>query len=90
MRQLKESGAKEVVLLGQNVNAYGKDLGLEDGFTGLLKATAETGIDRIRFYTSHPRDYSVTTIDAMKEYPNIMPSLHLPVQRAALLSGIRS
>lgn len=80
VRQLKESGAKEVVLLGQNVNAYGKDLGLEDGFTGLLKATAETGIDRIRFYTSHPRDYSVTTIDAMKEYPNIMPSLHLPVQ----------
>ncbi len=80
VRQLKESGAKEVVLLGQNVNAYGKDLGLEDGFTELLKATAETGIDRIRFYTSHPRDYSVTTIDAMKEYPNIMPSLHLPVQ----------
>lgn len=78
--QLKESGAKEVILLGQNVNAYGKDLGLEDGFTGLLEKAAETGIERIRFYTSHPRDYSVTTIDAMRRYPNIMPSLHLPVQ----------
>jgi len=77
---LKESGRKEVVLLGQNVNAYGKDLGMEDGFTELLEACGETGIERIRFYTSHPRDYSVSTIDAMKKYPNIMKSLHLPVQ----------
>lgn len=80
IRSLKARNFKEVILLGQNVNAYGKDLGEEDGFTELLKASAETGIDRIRFYTSHPRDYSPTTIDAMKEYPNIMPSLHLPVQ----------
>ena len=80
IRDLKARNFKEVILLGQNVNAYGKDLGEEDGFTELLKASAETGIDRIRFYTSHPRDYSPTTIDAMKEYPNIMPSLHLPVQ----------
>ncbi|MBR3310601.1 MAG: tRNA (N6-isopentenyl adenosine(37)-C2)-methylthiotransferase MiaB [Solobacterium sp.] len=80
IRELKAKNFKEVILLGQNVNAYGKDLGEEDGFTELLKASAETGIDRIRFYTSHPRDYSPTTIDAMKEYPNIMPSLHLPVQ----------
>ncbi len=78
--QLKENGAKEVILLGQNVNAYGKDLGIEDGFTKLLEQAAGTGIERIRFYTSHPRDYSVTTIDAMQKYPNIMPSLHLPVQ----------
>ena len=80
VRELKESGAKEVILLGQNVNAYGKDLGIEDGFTKLLEETAKTGIERIRFYTSHPRDYSVSTIDAMRKYPNIMPSLHLPVQ----------
>lgn len=80
VEQLKQSGAKEVILLGQNVNAYGKDLGMEDGFTELLKKVAETGIERIRFYTSHPRDYSVTTIEAMRDYPNIMPSLHLPVQ----------
>lgn len=77
---LKEAGMKEAVLLGQNVNAYGKDLKIEDGFTKLLESCAETGIERIRFYTSHPRDYSPTTIDAMVKYPNIMKSLHLPVQ----------
>ena len=76
----KNQGGKEIILLGQNVNAYGKDLGEEDGFTDLLRACAETGIDRIRFYTSHPRDYSSSSIDVMKEYPNIMNSLHLPVQ----------
>ena len=80
IRQLKAQGTKEAVLLGQNVNAYGKDLAMEDGFTSLLENCAKTGIERIRFYTSHPRDYSVTTIDAMKKYPNIMKSLHLPVQ----------
>jgi tRNA-2-methylthio-N6-dimethylallyladenosine synthase len=80
VRQLKETGHREVILLGQNVNAYGKDLGMEDGFTALLEAVAETGIERIRFYTSHPRDYSFNTILAMKKYPNIMKALHLPVQ----------
>ena len=80
IENLKSQGRKEVVLLGQNVNAYGKDLGMTDGFSDLLAACAETGIERIRFYTSHPRDYSVTTIDVMKKYPNIMKSLHLPVQ----------
>lgn len=80
IREVKALGAREVTLLGQNVNAYGKDLGLEDGFTDLLRKAAETGIERIRFYSSHPRDYSETTIDVMKEYPNIMPALHLPVQ----------
>ena len=80
INEVKALGAKEVTLLGQNVNAYGKDLGEKDGFTKLLRAAAETGIERIRFYTSHPRDYSETTIDAMREYQNIMPALHLPVQ----------
>ncbi|MBR2067496.1 MAG: tRNA (N6-isopentenyl adenosine(37)-C2)-methylthiotransferase MiaB [Solobacterium sp.] len=80
VNELKEKGYQEVILLGQNVNAYGKDLGMEDGFTDLLIACAKTDIPRIRFYTSHPRDYSVSTIEAMKNYPNIMKSLHLPVQ----------
>lgn len=80
IESLKNAGYKEVILLGQNVNAYGKDLGMEDGFTDLLIESANTGIDRIRFYTSHPRDYKVSTIEAMKKYPNIMKSLHLPVQ----------
>ncbi len=80
VRQFHADGGREVTLLGQNVNAYGKDLQMADGFTDLLDAVAETGIDRIRFYTSHPRDYSSTTIDAMKRHENIMKSLHLPVQ----------
>jgi tRNA-2-methylthio-N6-dimethylallyladenosine synthase len=80
IRAFKAEGGREIQLLGQNVNAYGKDLGREDGFTALLESAAATGIDRIRFYTSHPRDYSVTTIAAMQKYPNIMKALHLPVQ----------
>ena len=80
IRSFKEQGGREVQLLGQNVNAYGKDLGIEDGFTKLLESCAGTGIDRIRFYTSHPRDYSITTIDVMRNYPSVMKSLHLPVQ----------
>ena len=80
IRGVKQAGGKEVTLLGQNVNAYGKDLGMQDGFTELLKRAADTGIERIRFYTSHPRDYSETTIDAMRDCLNIMPALHLPVQ----------
>lgn len=80
VEQLVADGYKEVTLLGQNVNAYGKDLGLEDGFSELLEAVAKTGIGRIRFSTSHPRDYTSRTIDVMKQYDNIMPALHLPVQ----------
>ena len=80
VRQLKEDGYKEVCLLGQNVNAYGKDLGIEDGFAKLLEEVAKTNIDRIRFSTSHPRDFSENMVYVMKKYSNIMPSLHLPVQ----------
>lgn len=80
VKQLIANGGKEVILLGQNVNAYGKDLGMEDGFTDLLIEIAKLGIDRIRFYSSSPRDYNESTIQAMLDYPNIMPALHLPVQ----------
>ena len=80
VKQLIQNGGKEVILLGQNVNAYGKDLSMDDGFTDLLIAVAETGIERIRFYSSSPRDYSESTIQAMLDHPNIMPALHLPVQ----------
>ena len=80
VKQLIQNGGKEVILLGQNVNAYSKDLGMDDGFTDLLIAVAETGIERIRFYSSSPRDYSESTIQAMLDHPNIMPALHLPVQ----------
>lgn len=80
VRMLKEQGGKEVMLLGQNVNAYGKDLGMKDGFTDLLNDIAATGIERIRYYSPSPRDFSETTIQAILDHPNIMPAMHLPVQ----------
>lgn len=80
VEELKLQGYREICLLGQNVNAYGKDLGIDDGFAKLLEEVAKTGIERIRFSTSHPRDFSENMVYVMKKYPNIMPSLHLPVQ----------
>jgi tRNA-2-methylthio-N6-dimethylallyladenosine synthase len=77
---LVKDGYKEITILGQNVNAYGKDL-YEDYFMGeLLEDIAKTGIPRIRFMTSHPWDFTDKMIDVISKYPNIMPSIHLPVQ----------
>ena len=78
LRELKAQGYREVTLLGQNVNAYGKDLGIEGGFAALLRESAKTGIDRIRFTTSHPWDFSDEMIDAIASCDNIMPFIHLP------------
>lgn len=80
LRELKAQGYREVTLLGQNVNAYGKDLGIEGGFAALLRESAKTGIDRIRFTTSHPWDFSDEMIGAIASCDNIMPFIHLPVQ----------
>lgn len=77
---LKQQGFKEVTLLGQNVNAYGKDLAMQQGFAELLNAVAKTNIERIRFTTSHPWDFSDAMIETIANNPNIMPALHLPVQ----------
>lgn len=77
---LKAKGYKEITLLGQNVNAYGKDLQMEDGFASLLVEVAKTGIDRLRFMTSHPWNFTDGMIKAMAEYDNIMPYLHFPLQ----------
>lgn len=77
---LKKLGYKEITLLGQNVNAYGKDLEQEMDFAGLLEECARTGIPRIRFMTSHPWDFSQDMIDVIAKYPNIMPYIHLPLQ----------
>ena len=77
---LVKDGYKEITVLGQNVNAYGKDL-YEDYFMGeLLEDIAKTGIPRIRFMTSHPWDFTDKMIDVIAKYDNIMPSIHLPVQ----------
>ena len=75
-----EAGYKEVTLLGQNVNAYGKDLESGYSFANLLDDLGQTNIPRIRYTTSHPRDLDDETIEVMAKYKNIMPHLHLPVQ----------
>jgi tRNA-2-methylthio-N6-dimethylallyladenosine synthase len=81
VKKLVSEGYQEVTLLGQNVNAYGKDfIDLEYTLGDLLFDLDKTGIPRIRFTTSHPRDLDLKTILAMKELKSVMPHLHLPVQ----------
>ena len=80
VKQLALQGYKEVTLLGQNVNAYGKDLDIGYGFADLLTDLNKLPIERIRFTTSHPHDFDDATIKAMALGGNIMPHLHLPVQ----------
>ena len=80
INDLINDGYKEVTILGQNVNAYGKDL-YDDYFMGeLLEDIAKTGIPRIRFMTSHPWDFTDKMIDVIAKYDNIMPSINLPLQ----------
>ena len=79
-RSLAAEGTLEVTLLGQNVNSYGRDLYGEPRFAEVLQAVGATGIQRIRFATSHPKDLSRDTIRAMAETPQVAKALHLPVQ----------
>ena len=78
--RLKADGVAEVTLLGQNVNSYGRDLYGSPRFATVLREVAATGIDRIRFATSHPKDLCDDTILAMAELPSVARALHLPVQ----------
>lgn len=78
--ELKNAGYKEITLLGQNVNAYGKDLNDNSSFSKLLEETAKIGIERIRFVTSHPWDFTDEMIEVIAKYDNIMPYIHLPLQ----------
>lgn len=80
IKNLKEQGYLEVTLLGQNVNAYGKDLKNEISFAELLEQVSLIGIPRIRFVTSHPWDFTDKMIDIIAKYDNIMPYIHLPLQ----------
>ncbi len=80
IKELIEEGYKEVTLLGQNVNAYGKDLYDNYKMEDLLEDVAKTNIPRIRFVTSHPWDFTDKMVEVMKKYDNIMPAIHLPVQ----------
>ena len=80
VKELIKEGYQEVTLLGQNVNAYGKDRNDNYNMANLLEDIAKTNIPRIRFMTSHPWDFTDEMIDIIAKYPNIMPSIHLPVQ----------
>ena len=80
VKDLIKEGYQEVTLLGQNVNAYGKDLGINYTMANLLEDVAKTGINRIRFVTSHPWDFNDDMIDIISKYDNIMPYIHLPIQ----------
>ena len=77
---LVRSGVKEIMLLGQNVNSYGKGLKEPVSFAALLRRLDALGVERIRFMTSHPKDLSDELIRAMAECPHVLPQFHLPVQ----------
>ena len=81
IKDLAKNGYKEITLLGQNVNSYGKDLGSDYDFADLLFDVNEIdGIERIKFMTSHPKDISIKLIDTMAQCKKVIPYLHLPFQ----------
>src|SRR4051794_2416927 len=78
---LAADGVLEVTLLGQNVNAYGVEFGDRGAFAKLLRACGDIdGLERVRFTSPHPRDFTPDVIAAMAETPNVMPQLHMPLQ----------
>ncbi len=80
VKKLKELNYVEVTLIGQNVNAYGKDLDEGVSFATLLEEVAKIGIPRVRFTTSHPWDFTDEMFRVIGSYKNIMPYIHLPLQ----------
>src|SRR5262245_4357725 len=92
IRALASEGVLEVTLLGQNVNSYGVAFGDRQAFGKLLRACGEiAGLERVRFTSPHPRDFTADVIEAMAETPNVMPSLHMPLQSGsdAVLKAMR-
>lgn len=81
VQALAADGVLEVTLLGQNVNAYGSEFGDRQAFAKLLRACGEVeGLERVRFTSPHPRDFTSDVIAAMAETPNVCPQLHMPLQ----------
>ena len=92
VRALVSEGVNEITLLGQNVNAYGVDFGDRAAFAKLLRACGEVeGLQRLRFTSPHPRDFTDDVIEAMAETSNVMPHLHMPLQSGSdrILQGMR-
>jgi tRNA-2-methylthio-N6-dimethylallyladenosine synthase len=81
VRALVDQGVIEITLLGQNVNAYGVDFGDRSAFANLLKDCGKIdGLERVRFMSPHPRDFTDDVIEAMATTTNVMPHLHMPLQ----------
>ena len=81
IEMLVAEGVQEITLLGQNVNAYGVEFGDRGAFAKLLRACGRVeGLERVRFTSPHPRDFTPDVIAAMAETPNVMPQLHMPLQ----------
>jgi tRNA-2-methylthio-N6-dimethylallyladenosine synthase len=81
IEMLVADGVQEITLLGQNVNAYGSEFGDRQAFAKLLRACGDVdGLERVRFTSPHPRDFTDDVIAAMAETPNVMPQLHMPLQ----------
>ncbi|MGW0522327.1 tRNA (N6-isopentenyl adenosine(37)-C2)-methylthiotransferase MiaB [Crossiella sp. NPDC003009] len=81
VQALVAEGVLEVTLLGQNVNSYGAEFGQRTAFSELLRACGEIeGLERVRFTSPHPRDFTDDVIAAMAETPNVCPQLHMPLQ----------
>jgi tRNA-2-methylthio-N6-dimethylallyladenosine synthase len=92
IRALVDDGVVEVTLLGQNVNSYGRSFGDRGAFANLLRACGEIdGLERVRFTSPHPRDFTDDVIAAMAETPNVCPHLHMPLQSGSdtVLRGMR-
>ena len=81
VKAVVDQGVTEITLLGQNVNAYGVDFGDRGAFAKLLRKCGEiSGLERVRFMSPHPRDFTDDVIAAMAETPSVMPHLHMPLQ----------
>ncbi|HET9871265.1 MAG TPA: tRNA (N6-isopentenyl adenosine(37)-C2)-methylthiotransferase MiaB [Propionibacteriaceae bacterium] len=92
IKALVAEGVQEITLLGQNVNAYGVEFHDRHAFANLLRACGEIdGLERVRFTSPHPKDFTEDVIAAMTETPNVMPQLHMPLQSGsdAILRSMR-
>jgi tRNA-2-methylthio-N6-dimethylallyladenosine synthase len=92
IRALVQAGVVEITLLGQNVNSYGRSFGDRYAFAALLRSCGGiAGLERVRFTSPHPRDFTDDVITAMAETPNVCPQLHMPMQSGsdAVLRAMR-
>ena len=92
MKALVDQGVIEITLLGQNVNAYGVEFGDRGAFANLLREAGKIeGLERVRFMSPHPRDFTDDVIEAMAQTSNVMPHLHMPLQSGsdAILQSMR-